>query len=101
VNYRKIPGEDVRFSCNHFGSSGLHARSLTEHEKELLFPMFMSAYILLNEKKGPFGSEVSGDYFVSGIFTSAGEYPGFCVMAGVVTTIRFLHRVQAASRASL
>jgi len=63
--------------------------------------MFVSAHLLLNEKKGPFRSEVSGDYFVTGIFTSTGEYPGFCIIPGVVTTHRFLQMVQAASRASL
>jgi hypothetical protein len=42
-----------------------------------------------------------GDYLVTGNFTNTGEYPVFCTIAGVVTTYRFLHRVQDASRATL
>jgi hypothetical protein len=43
----------------------------------------------------------SGNYFVTGNLRCDGEYPGFCVIAGVVTVLRFLQRLQAASRVSL
>jgi hypothetical protein len=42
-----------------------------------------------------------GDYFVTGNLKCDGEYPGFCVIAGVVTVLRFRQRLQAASRVSL
>jgi hypothetical protein len=43
--------------CNHNGFTGMHAFPQTEHEKKLFFPMFISAYPLLNEKKTfPVGS---------------------------------------------
>ena len=53
------------------------------------------------EKNRSFRGGKSGDYFVTGNFTSVGEYPRFCVIAGVVTVHRFLQRLQAASRVSL
>ena len=45
----------------------------------------------------------SGGYEITCGFTYDGtmEYPGFFVIAGVVTAKRFLQRVQAASRLSL
>jgi len=54
----------------------------------------------LQAKKAFSSGEIS-DYFVTGNLTCAGEYPGFCVIAGVVTTHRFLQHLQAASRVSL
>jgi hypothetical protein len=53
------------------------------------------------EEKRDLFREKPGDYFVTGNLKCTGEYPGFCVIAGVVTVLRFLQRLQAASRVSL
>jgi len=53
------------------------------------------------KRKDLASGEFAGDYFGTGNFTSTGAYPGFCTMAGVVTTHRFRHRVHEASRATL
>jgi hypothetical protein len=56
----------------------------------MFFPMFVSPHPLLKEKKEPFRSGVSGDYFVKGDFIKTVEYLGFCVIAGVITKDCFL-----------
>jgi hypothetical protein len=49
-----------------------------------------------------FRSEGSGDNFVTcDCAYDTGEYPGFCVITGVMTTDRFLQWLQAASRDTL
>ncbi len=69
-----------------------------------MFFRVRSAHRSLCWRKAAFQLEGPGNYFVAGNFTydKTGEYlREFSVIAGVITTDRFLQRVQAASRDTL
>jgi len=79
-----------------------HGRLFADRAEGENYPESESARSLpVLNRRNPCLQRYLKDYFATGNFIITGEYSGFCVIAGVATTHRFLQHVQEASRVGL